>query len=78
MNDTQLFIVAILTLIAGIISPLLLLWVKARLEKQNREVHDLINSRMSQLLEVTKSDATAKGKAEGKVEERKEAKQRDK
>lgn len=45
--------------------------------RESRKTHLTINSRMSELLEVTKSDALAQGKAEGKIEEREEVFQRE-
>ena len=41
-----------------------------------KKLHVIINSRMTELLEATKGESMAKGKEEGKIEERAEVKER--
>ena len=43
---------------------------------QGRKNHGLLNSRMTQLLEASNAESKAKGKQEGKLEERKEVAER--
>lgn len=72
MNWTAI-IVALITIVPTTLA-VLVTWRSNK--KAIKEVHVLINSRMSELLETTKSDSKAKGKSEGKIEERKEVAER--
>lgn len=72
MSDT--LIIALATLVASLVTPLLTLWVKAKLEK----LHLQINSRMDEFLKSQKDLGHAEGKVEGKAEEKQEQKGRKK
>lgn len=64
MSDT--LILGLATLVTSIVTPLLVLWVNYKLE----ELHKQINSRMDEMLAMNKRES----KAEGKLEERNEQK----
>lgn len=64
MSDT--LILGLATLVTSIVTPLLVLWVNYKLEK----LHKQINSRMDEMLAMNKRES----KAEGKLEERNEQK----
>jgi hypothetical protein len=66
MTGNQQFIIA---LIAVLIGPLVTYFQSRKNEKAIKEVHGLVNSKIGELLEVTRSDA----KQQGATEEREKA-----
>lgn len=68
----------IIAIVGGFIS-IILLWMQnkqavklALLQTSQAETHKLINSRMTELLELTRKQSKAEGKLEGKAEEKSE------
>jgi hypothetical protein len=61
----------IITALIAAVPPTIMAWVSWR---ESKKVHLAVNSRMTELLEITRSDSRAKGK----VEERKESEARTK
>jgi hypothetical protein len=57
--------IALLTLVANFAVSMLALWRAWKASSGIDQVHSLINSRMTQLLAVTKESATAKGYKQG-------------
>lgn len=70
MNYTTIIVALITSLPPTIVA--YLAW------RESRRTHLTVNSRMTELLEASKGESRAKGKEEGKVEERKEVSQREK
>lgn len=66
------FVLAIITIIVTAIPPTLIAWSSLKQSQENKvkvqeatqktaEVHDLVNSRMSELLELTRKESEARG-----------------
>lgn len=68
-DNTTTVLLALIAAIAAILSALIAAWAKLRADvaiAQGKTTHDLVNSRMTELLAITKSSAHAEGVLEGK------------
>lgn len=69
-------LLAIAAIITAVLTPIVtvaLAWIAASkrldaVDKKQAETHDLVNSRLTEMLELTRTSARAEGKTEGKIE----------